>query len=62
MQYQDHEGNMTFASFIDMTARAVLHEYDHLRGVVYTDLAKKFHLDQAKNKRKLLMRKVRRMK
>ena len=62
VQYKDHEGNMTFGSFIDMTARAVLHEYDHLRGVVYTDLAKKFHPEQAKNKRKILMRKVRRMK
>jgi|TARA_B100002052_G_C15758075_1_gene540988 peptide deformylase len=62
VQWQDEEGNSTFGSFIGMSARCILHEYDHLRGTVYTSLAKKFHLDQAKSKRKIIMRKVRRMK
>lgn len=38
------------------TARYFLHELDHLDGILYTDNAKKFHLDRALRKQKHLLR------
>jgi peptide deformylase len=39
-----------------MTARAILHELDHLNGMVYTKRANQIHLQRAMNKKKQLDR------
>lgn len=51
------EGKMVTRRFDEMIARCYQHELDHLDGVNYLERAKKFHLDRAKRKSKLLMRK-----
>jgi peptide deformylase len=38
------------------TARAFQHEYDHLQGTVFTDIASRYHLDQGRRQQKQLMK------
>jgi peptide deformylase len=45
------DGQTQTAVFDGMTARAFLHEYDHLEGLVFTSVAGRFHLDAGKKKR-----------
>ena len=41
-----------------LTARIIQHELDHLNGLTFKDRAKKIHLEEAKRKYKLRMRKM----
>jgi peptide deformylase len=56
VRYQDVYGDVHNEKFIGMTARAILHELDHLNGVVYTKRANQIHLQRAMNKKKQLDR------
>lgn len=57
IRYQDSEGKTQTQKFGGLTSRIVQHETDHLNGVLFTDRAKKFHLDRANRKRKIELRK-----
>jgi peptide deformylase len=48
------DGQTQTAVFDGMTARAFLHEYDHLEGKVFTTVANRFHLDAGRKKRHLI--------
>ena len=58
--YQDKEGQPFSGSFIDLSARIILHEYDHLNGYTFFDRAKQMHMQQAKKRRKIYIRKAKR--
>ena len=60
INYQDKEGQTFTGSFIDLSARIILHEYDHLNGYTFFDRAKPMHMSQAKKRRKIYIRKARR--
>ena len=60
INYQDKEGNEYSGSFIYLSARIILHEYDHLNGFTFFDRAKPMHMSQAKKRRKIYIRKARR--
>ena len=60
INWKDKEGQEFSGSFIDMSARIVLHEYDHLNGYTFFDRAKQLHMQQAKKKRKLYIRQAKR--
>lgn len=48
------DGKTQTSVFDGMTARAFLHEYDHLEGITFTTKANRFHLDAGKKKRRLI--------
>jgi peptide deformylase len=52
-------GEMQHASFVDLSARAFQHEYDHMLGKLFTEYAGNFQLRNAKRKQKLWLRKQR---
>ena len=52
VRYQDMDGVVHTEKFIGMTARAFLHELDHLNGFDYTRRANPIHLQRALNKKK----------
>jgi peptide deformylase len=56
VRYQDATGEFHIEKFIGMTARAILHELDHLNGISYTKRANPIHLQRAYNKKKQLDR------
>jgi len=56
VRYQDVTGEFHTEKFIGMTARAILHELDHLNGISYTKRANPVHLQRALNKKKQLDR------
>lgn len=58
VRYAGLDGDVITHNFQGMTARVALHEIDHLDGVLFTDRANRYHLDQAK-RRKLKMDRVR---
>lgn len=58
VRFQFYDGQTTTHQFIGMTARIVLHEYDHMEGKNFTQLASKFETERAKRKRMILKRKV----
>lgn len=58
LRYSSVTGEVETNNFQGMTARIALHEIDHLDGIVFTDRANRYHLDQAK-RRKLKMDRVR---
>ena len=60
VNYQDKEGQPFSGSFIDLSARIILHEYDHLNGYTFFDRAKQMHMQQAKKRRKIYMRQAKR--
>ena len=60
IRWYDKEGNEFSGSFIDLSARIILHEYDHLNGYTFFDRAKPMHMSQAKKRRKIYIRKARR--
>ena len=60
INWKDKEGNEFSGSFIDLSARIILHEYDHLNGFTFFDRAKPMHMSQAKKRRKIYIRKARR--
>ena len=60
VRYQEFTGQTITDVFIGMSARVVLHEYDHLEGKVFTSVASSFETQRAIRKRMILQRKVRR--
>lgn len=52
IRYTEPNGNVVTRVFDGITARAVLHEMDHLDGIVHTQRASKIHLNQARTKLK----------
>jgi len=58
VRYQDATGEFHTEKFIGITARAILHELDHLNGINYTRRAHPVHLSRAQNKKKHLDRQV----
>jgi peptide deformylase len=59
MRYANLNGDIETHNFQGMTARVAQHEVNHLDGVLFTDKANLYHLQQAK-RRKLKMDRVRR--
>ena len=58
VRYEDENGNTMTNTFRGMTARVVLHEYDHLKGQVFTNVAHRFESERALRKRMILRRKL----
>lgn len=56
VRFQNAMGETQNEKYTGMTARAFLHELDHLNGVDYTRRANRIHLDRAKRKQKMLNR------
>jgi len=52
LRYADAKGEVTTATFANLTARCVLHEMDHLSGFVFTERVSKLRLDMAVRKAK----------
>lgn len=59
-RFQTPTGEMKTEKFIGMTARAFLHELDHMNGILYTSRTSKIHLSRAINQQKQLTRKLKR--
>lgn len=60
VRFQDPTGQTKTEKFIGMTARAFLHEHDHLDGISFTSRANKVHLSRALNQQKMLTRQLKR--
>jgi len=58
IEYQDFNGEKHTEHFIGMTARCILHELDHLNGIVYTTKAKPLALQNGIKRRNKLMKMV----
>jgi peptide deformylase len=58
VRFQNERGETNTERFIGMTARIVLHEFDHMLGKVYTQKATQFETQRALRKRMILKRKV----
>jgi peptide deformylase len=58
IRYQDQDGEVHTEKFIGMTARIVLHEYDHMNGKVFTTKASTYETQRALRKRMILKRRV----
>jgi len=50
VKYQDMNGEEKTQTFGGVTARVILHEYDHLQGKIFTDLVPRIILDRSKAK------------
>jgi peptide deformylase len=61
VRYADVNGEFVTRTLSGISARAFLHEYDHLEGINYLDRAKPYHLDQAKRQTKIFKRKLKRL-
>lgn len=57
-RFQDAFGEWHTEKFTGITARAFMHELDHLDGIVYTKRANPIHLSRAQNEKKQLDRKL----
>lgn len=53
IRYTEPNGNTLTTTFIGLTARIALHEYDHLQGITYLQRANRIHIEQAKKNKKL---------
>lgn len=58
VRYTNQYGDTNTQRFIGMSARIVLHEYDHMEGKVFTQAASKFEADRALRKRTILRRRI----
>lgn len=56
IRYTQPDGNVKTDNWIGMTARIAQHEFDHLEGIDFRKRASYFHLKQAKNKQKKLLK------
>lgn len=56
VRYREPNGNPVTTVLDGITARAFLHEYDHLEGIVFTNRGGKFHVERALRKKKLVER------
>lgn len=59
IKFYDVDNQPMIANFIDFSARIVLHEYDHLNGILFHDRSSKFDLSNAMKKRPIYLRKLR---
>ena len=55
LEYQDFTGKKHRAKFSGLTARCVLHELDHLNGIVYTSKVKSMTLHMGMKKRNKIL-------
>ena len=60
VRFQDAQGETHTEKFIGMTARAFLHEMDHLDGILFHKRALGPHLSRALNQQKILERRLKR--
>jgi peptide deformylase len=60
VRFQDAFGNMQTEKYTGMTARAFMHELDHLEGKTFHSRASRIHLDRAASQHKILMRRLKR--
>ena len=56
MRMSNVHGESGAHAFDGVAARVIQHEYDHLEGVDFLSRANRFHLEQARNRRKKLNR------
>lgn len=56
--YYDIDGSQYQAYFADLSGRIFLHEMDHMMGNIFYDEASRFHLQEARKKRKINLRKM----
>lgn len=61
VRYQKSDGTTDTATMIGLSARIVLHEYDHLEGKLFTQKASSFESQRAMRKRAILKRKVKKI-
>ena len=58
INWKDRDGEDYNGNFIGLSARIILHEYDHLNGYTFFDRASTYHIQQARKKRKIFLRRV----
>ena len=58
INWRDRDGEEYNGNFISLSARIILHEYDHLNGYTFFDRASQIHMQQARKKRKTLLKKT----
>ena len=56
INWRDKEGEDFNGNFIGLSARIILHEYDHLNGYTFFDRTSTYHMQQARKKRKIFLR------
>ncbi len=56
LRFQTHDGETHTEKYGGMTARVILHEYDHMDGITFKTRASKFALDRATRKQMILKR------
>jgi peptide deformylase len=56
VRYTTYKNVTDTIKFDGMTARVFLHEFDHLQGILYTNIAKQYHLEKAKRKQKIYIK------
>jgi peptide deformylase len=56
IRFQTSDGETHTEKYGGMTARVILHEYDHMQGVTFKERASKFALDRAMRKQMILKR------
>jgi peptide deformylase len=56
IRFQTSDGETHTEKYGGMTARVILHEYDHLEGITFKERASKFVLDRAMRKQMILKR------
>ena len=60
VRFTDQYGETTTVKYSGVTARSILHEIDHLNGILFTNRANLVHLVKAKKDQKLSLRKMKR--
>jgi peptide deformylase len=58
INWRDRDGEEYNGNFIGLSARIILHEYDHLNGYTFFDRAGQIHMQKKKKKMKTLLRKT----
>ena len=61
IEYQDFTGATKSGHYVGMTARCILHELDHMNGIVYTSKAKPLALQSGMKKRNKVMKMVKKI-
>lgn len=60
VRFENAFGETQTEKFVGMTARAFLHELDHMDGVLFQSRANRIHLDRALHQQKVLTRRLKR--
>ena len=58
INWRDRDSEEYNGNFIGLSARVILHEYDHLNGYTFFDRTSQIHMQQARKKMKTLLRKT----